>query len=52
MLKYLQFVLDAVVDAMTGGAVHLMGGGSHAVGSDDQTKDGQECDNFHDILNI
>ena len=52
MLKSLQFVLDAVVDAVTGCAVHLMGGSGHAVGSDDQSEDGQQSNDFHDILNI
>ena len=52
MLKSLQFVLDAVVDAVTGCAVHLMGGSGHAVGSDDQSEDGQQSNGFHDILNI
>jgi hypothetical protein len=48
MGKLLQFVLDAVVDAVTGGAVHLMGGGRHAVGSDDEREDSQKSDDLHD----
>ena len=48
MLKFLQFVLDAVVDTVAGSTIHLMGGSSHAVGSDDKSEDSQKSDDLHD----
>ena len=52
MLKSLQFVFDAVIDASTGCAVHHVRSSGLGVSGEDKCEDCQESDNFHDILNI
>ena len=47
-----QFSFDAVEDAVTGGSMDLVDSSGEGIGCEDEGEDGENSDNFHDILNI
>ena len=52
MIEELQFGLDAIVDGLASFSPHVMSCEGPTVGGEDESQDSDECDNFHDILNI
>ncbi len=52
MIGELQLGLDAVVDSLAGVSLHFVAGVGPAVDGEDEGEECDECDNFHDDIQI